>query len=274
MEDFRGKTAVITGAASGIGRALAERFAELDMKLVLADVEAPRLTEVAAALEGQGAQVLPVVTDVSSTTSVQALAAAAHDAFGHVHLLCNNAGVGGGGPIASLSTGDWQWVLGVNLWGVINGLSAFLPSMLASGEEGHIVNTASIAGLVAGPMNAPYNASKFAVVAISEGLHAELAMTGARIGVSVLCPGFVRTDIINAARNRPPELAGGEPVEPPPGLVDMLRAQFEAGTPPAQVAELVDLAVRDRRLYVFTDREHIPAVEVRTQAILNAMRRL
>src|SRR4051794_5426699 len=190
METFEGRTAVVTGAASGMGRAFAERFGALGMHVVLADVEEPRLVEVAASMRESGIEVLPVVTDVADGSSVDALAAKAFDTYGAVHVLCNNAGVGGGGPLAQLTTQHWEWVLGVNVWGVIHGLRAFLPTMIESGEEGHIVNTASMAGMIAGPMMGPYNATKFAVVAISETLHAEMTMNSTNIGVSVLCPGF------------------------------------------------------------------------------------
>lgn len=245
------------------------------MKVVLADIEEPRLAEAVEVLWSSGVDALPVVTDVSSADSVDALAAGARAAYGNIHVLCNNAGVGGGGMIASLTLADWQWVLGVNLWGVVHGLRSFLPAMLASGEEGHVVNTASIAGLVAGPMNAPYNASKSAVVAITEGLHAELAMTGAALGASVLCPGFVNTDIADAARNRPIELArtGDAAVAVPPEVEAELRARFAAALPPSAVADVVERGIRERRLHLFTDAEFLPAVEIRFQTILGAFAR-
>jgi NAD(P)-dependent dehydrogenase (short-subunit alcohol dehydrogenase family) len=267
MDQFEGRTAVVTGAASGMGRAFAERFGELGMNVVLADVEEPRLVEVAGHMRESGANVLPVVTDVADGASVDALAAKAFDTFGAVHVLCNNAGVGGGGPMHELTTNDWQWVLGVNLWGVIHGIRAFLPTMMASGEEGHIVNTASMAGMLAGPMMGPYNATKFAVVAISETLNAEQQAAGGTIGVSVLCPGFVNTDITNSARNRPAELAGREMVVDPDA-----RAAFQAllasGKQPAEVALMVERAIRNRDLYIFTDRQFLPPFEMRAQSIV------
>ena len=188
MELEAGQTAVVTGAASGMGRAFAERFGKLGMNVVLADVEEPRLIEVAATMREDGSTVLPVVADVAAEAAMDDLAAKAFDEFGKVNVVCLNAGVGGGGPIAELGTKDWEWVLGVNLWGVIHGLRAFLPTMLQSGEPGHIVSTASMAGMMAGPMMGPYNATKFAVVAIMETLRAELEMTGANVSCSVLCP--------------------------------------------------------------------------------------
>ena len=269
MDTFEGRTAVVTGAASGMGRAFAERFGALGMNVVLADVEEPRLAETAAAMRESGIEVLPVVTDVADGASIDALAAKAFDTFGAVHVLCNNAGVGGGGPMAELTTNDWQWVIGVNLWGVIHGIRAFLPTMLESGEEGHIVNTASMAGMIAGPMMGPYNATKFAVVALSETLHGELSMTGARIGVSVLCPGFVNTDITTSSRNRPAELAGTE-FAPDPDQAEMFRQLLANGKQPAEVALIVEQAIRDRQLHVFTDREFLPPFQARVQTIIDS----
>lgn len=270
METFEGRTAVVTGAASGIGRALAERFCGLGMRVVLADVEAPALEKTTSELRDAGASVLPVVTDVSDGDAVDRLADAAEAEFGAVHLLCNNAGVGGGGPIAQLTTTDWQWVLGVNLWGVIHGLRAFLPRMLASGEEGHVVNTASVAGLVAGPMMGPYNASKFAVVAISETLRAEMALSDAPIGVSVLCPSWVSTNIADAVRNRPESL-GGPAAQAGVGdetMRQMIRDVIASGMAPADVAAKVEEGVRANRLHILTDDAFLPNVEARMRAIL------
>jgi NAD(P)-dependent dehydrogenase (short-subunit alcohol dehydrogenase family) len=272
MDTFEGRTAVVTGAASGIGRGLAERFAALGMNVVLADVEEPRLAEVAAQLRESGTSVLPVVTDVGSGESVDALAAKAFDTFGAVHVLCNNAGVGGGGPIEALTTNDWKWVLDVNLWGVIHGIRAFLPTMTQSGEEGHIVNTASIAGMITAPGLGAYHASKFAVVAISETLHHELALAGSRIGVSVLCPGMVNTNIDTADRNRPADLQGAS-LEPTPAQRADFKARLEAGMQPAEVARLVEDAIRNRQPYVFTGREFLPAIEARLRTIIDAFPR-
>ena len=268
MENFEGRTAVVTGAASGMGRAFAERFGQLGMNVVLADVEEPRLMETAGVMRENGATVLPVVTDVASGESVDNLAAKAFDAYGAVHVLCNNAGVGGGGPMHELTTNDWQWVLGVNLWGVIHGIRAFLPTMLSSGEEGHIVNTASMAGMIAGPMMGPYNAAKFAVVAISETLHAELSASGANVSVSVLCPGFVNTDITDSARNRPPSLPGRDMVIDPEARV-AFKAMLESGKQPAEVAAMVENAIRNRRQYIFTDRQFLPTFEMRVRNIVD-----
>jgi NAD(P)-dependent dehydrogenase (short-subunit alcohol dehydrogenase family) len=266
MEELAGRVAVVTGAASGIGRALAERWAAEGMRLVMADIEKEALVEAAEALRGQGSDVLAVPTDVSDGGQVDALAEAAHDAYGPVHLLCNNAGVGTGGPVAELTTEDWQWVLGVNLWGVIHGLRAFLPGMLASGEEGHVVNTASMAGLLGVPWMAPYAASKYAVVGISECLYHELMPT--RVGVSVLCPSWVNTNIYRSSRNRPAHLGGGRPERERGPLTDALAQLLATGMAPETVADHVADAVRRRRFWVLTHSDMLPVVEARAAAIL------
>lgn len=267
ITDLRGKTAVVTGAASGMGFAMAERFASEGMQVVLADIERAALEDAAAKLRAAGADVLAVATDVSDGDAVDRLAAEATAAYGTVHVLCNNAGVGAGGLIADLTTADWEWVLGVNLWGVIHGLRAFLPGMLASGEEGHVVNTASLAGHVSAPFMAPYSASKFAVVATSEALYHELLMTNAKVGVSVLCPGWVNTNIHSSERNRPSRLGGtGEAGGDPRG--EMLRQVLANGMPPSEVATLVHDAIRSGQFYILTHPEMTPAVEGRMRAIV------
>ena len=200
MEQLAGKTAVITGAASGMGRAFAERFADAGMNVVLADVEVPRLEEATAAVASRGVDAIAVATDVSDAAAVDRLRDAALERFGRVNVVCNNAGVAGSMAGAEIDLDDWRWVLGVNLWGVINGHRSFLPHLLDHGD-GHIVNTASMAGHF--PGHSAYSASKWAVVAITEGLHQQLRAEGSTVGVSCLCPGWVATDIGTSDRNRP-----------------------------------------------------------------------
>jgi NAD(P)-dependent dehydrogenase (short-subunit alcohol dehydrogenase family) len=272
MDELDGKVAVVTGAASGIGRGLAQRFAAEGMRLALADIEAGPLEAVATELRAGGVEVIAMVTDVSDGDQVDALGDAVIDAFGAVHVVCNNAGVGGGGLMQDLTTADWQWVLGVNLWGVIHGMRVFLPKLLAQGE-GHIVNTASLAGLVATPFMGPYNASKFAVVAISETTFQELRLTGSDVGVSVLCPGWVRTRIAESGRNRPDELANPTTGEDAAGgtgaFVSLLEGLIAGGLPPEEVADQVVDAIRCRRLWILTHPESIPAVQARVDAIVD-----
>ena len=263
-----GRVAVVTGAASGIGLALSERFAAEGMRVVMADVEAPALVRAADRLEARGAEILPVTTDVSSGEQVDALRDRALDAFGAVHVVCNNAGVTGlGRPLWEMSRRDWDWVLGVNLWGVINGIRAFVPALLEQ-DAGHVVNTASLAGLTTGVLGA-YSVTKHAVVALSESLHFQLVQRGAPVGVSALCPGWVRTRILDADRNRPSEL--GPPPDPDPGLEaarEMVRQLVETGMDPAEVAGHVVDAIRDGRFYVLTHPEMNEGIRRRADEVL------
>ncbi len=270
MHLSEGKVAVVTGAASGIGLALAQRFARSGMKVVLADVEETRLEEAVASASSLGAEAVGVPTDVSDQASVEALAARAMERFGAVHVLCNNAGVAGDGfPVWEQTVESWTWVLGVNLWGVIHGLRTFVPRMLEQGGEGHIVNTASMAGHLSMPFLATYNASKFAVVTISECLYHELQMTGAPLRVSVLCPGFVRTRIIDAERNRPPELRDdARTSEAAQAFRAAVRGLVDAGTPPEAVAERVVDAIRAERFWIFPHPEMLDAVRARMENVL------
>jgi NAD(P)-dependent dehydrogenase (short-subunit alcohol dehydrogenase family) len=269
MKELGGKVAVVTGAASGIGNALATRFAAEGMKVVLADVEEDALNGAAKRLADTGAEVLPVVTDVSKVDQVTDLAHSTFDAFGTAHVVCNNAGVATGGPIWQLTEADWAWVLGVNLWGVIHGISAFVPRLVEQGE-GHVVNTASIAGLTSAPLMAPYNASKHAVVTISETLQHELTLHGSPVKVSVLCPGWVNTRIADAERNRPPELRNPEDEIDPVGEAaqSFLRNLLTSGLDPAEVAAMVFDAVRDERFYVLTHPEMTRMVQARMEEII------
>jgi NAD(P)-dependent dehydrogenase (short-subunit alcohol dehydrogenase family) len=270
METLSGRVAVVTGGASGIGRALAEAFVAEGMQVVIADVEAEVLHLAADELGVAG-----VVTDVSDAASVRRLADETVDRFGAVNVLCNNAGVGGGGFIEDLSLADWQWVLGVNLMGVVHGIDAFLPHLIASGD-GHIVNTASLAGLVAGPGMGPYSASKFAVVAISETLRTEMALRERRVGVSVLCPGWVRTNIFTSQRNRPEALRveGRAPLGDARGRnEEIIRIVEEQAIDPADVAGEVLDALRTDRFWVITHPHMLDAVEARHSALIDQGRR-
>lgn len=271
MKELRGKVAVVTGAASGIGQGLARRFAAEGMKVVLADVEERALAALEEELRRQGAEALAVPTDVTDAAAVERLAARGLDAYGAVHVLCNNAGVVVGGLAWELTHADWEWVVGVNLWGVIHGMRVFVPRMLAQETECHVVNTASMAGLVSSPYNAVYNVTKFGVVALSESLHHDLAIVNAKVGVSVLCPGWVNTRIFDAERTRPARLASG-PRRAPTATeeaLDQLARQFLAsGLPPERVAELVVDAIRSERFYILTHPEWKGMIRARMEGIL------
>jgi NAD(P)-dependent dehydrogenase (short-subunit alcohol dehydrogenase family) len=261
---------VVTGAASGIGRAIAERCAREGMKVVLAGINRETLRPVELALTATGATAISVPTDVSKREDVEALAQRTLDAFGAVHLLVNNAGVSAGSSVWESTWNDWEWVLSVNLWGVLHGIKAFLPHMLAQDAEGHVVNVASVSGLVAYHPTAPYQVTKAAVVALSENLYRTLADRNARVGVSVLCPGWVRSAIVDSRRNRPAALD-----DPPTPLAPerqtwraAARASVEAGMSPEEVADQAFNAIREDRLYVLTHPEFTPHIEERVRRIL------
>jgi NAD(P)-dependent dehydrogenase (short-subunit alcohol dehydrogenase family) len=264
VHDFQGKVAVVTGAASGIGRALAEKSVLEGMKVVLADVEERALEQTAEELHASGAQVLAVRTDVSQADAVEALAQKTFDTYGAVHLLFNNAGVIiADTTVWKSSLADWQWVLGVNLWGVIHGIHFFVPRMLAQDSEGHIVNTSSGHGLISSAGAGIYRVSKHGVVTLSETLALELAGRGAKLKASVLCPGFVNTAIMDAERNRPQALANApaeQHMSPQVAALVEARAQasrqlIHAGLAPSQVADLVFDAIRREQFYIFTQPE-------------------
>lgn len=267
MQEFKDKVAVVTGAASGIGFAMADRFASVGMKVVLADIEEPALRKATRNLEGKGAPVHSVLTDVSKAEQVEALAEAAYSKFGGAHVVCNNAGVSTGGLTWEHSIDDWQWVLGVNLWGVIHGVKAFLPRMLDAGEPGHVVNTASVAGLVSSPYIGIYQTTKHAVVALTESLRMELDVRGAKIGASVLCPGFVATRIADSERNRPQGARAKE--EAPERVIrDLARKQVAGGLKPTKVAEAVVEAIRGDRFYIITHDRYEKLIRRRFENIL------
>ena len=269
MKDFKDKVAVITGAASGIGRALADRCVQEGMKAVLADVEAEPLATAEASLKASGATVLAVQTDVSQARDVEALAQKTMEAFGAVHVLCNNAGVGTEAAVWESTLAEWEWIVGVNLWGVVHGVRVFVPLMLAQDAECHIVNTASTAGLISGPGLGAYKVTKHGVVTLSETLHHELAERGAKVKVSVLCPGIVNTRIMESARNRPGDLAPTGPRGPASEeRWEALRRLVPAGMPAAQVADAVFEALRKDRFYILTHPEGKEAVRTRMEDIL------
>jgi NAD(P)-dependent dehydrogenase (short-subunit alcohol dehydrogenase family) len=266
MKTLRGRVAVVTGAASGIGLALAERFAAEGMKVVMADIEGPALASAAEGLRKTGAALLATRVDVASPEDVERLARETYAAFGAAHVLCNNAGVAVLGAVHEHTLADWQWVLGVNLWGVIHGVRAFVPRMLAGGDEGHIVNTASMAGLTTAPYMAVYDVAKHGVVALSESMYKEFEITGAPLGVSVVCPGLINTNIMRSSRNRPPELADeGKVGAGAQAFGQALGDRLTTGYPPSEVADQVVRGIREKRFYI------VPAQpEVRQYATLRA----
>lgn len=256
MQELSGKVAVITGGASGIGLAMARRFAAEGMRVVLADIDEVSLRSAEAHLAEGGAEVLAVVCDTSLEADLYALAAATMERFGGAHVLCNNAGVVGRGDAWRGPMNAWEWVIGVNLYGVIHGVRAFLPIMEDQGE-GHIVNTASMAGLVAMPGAAPYNVTKTGVVALTEGLYLELLATGSPVRVSALCPGFVKTNLLDGQRWA--DRLGDDPgtAQSPMGqIIDVvLRQGLEDGIEPGDVAEQVIQAIRNEQFWILTHPE-------------------
>jgi len=271
MEEFEGKVAVVTGAASGIGQALATAFAAEGMKLVLADIEPGPLEETAEQLRAGGADVFAVTADVAVASDVDRIGTAAMDVFGAVHVACNNAGVSGGGLTWEIDLETWKWILDVDLWGVIHGVHTFTPLIIASGG-GHVVNTASMAGLTSNPGMGPYNVAKHGVVTLSETMSVELQMTHPEVGISVLCPGWVRTRINESERNRPPLEAAGELQETDEGLLalkEMVNTWIAEGLQPAHVASLVVDAIRTNRFYVLTHPEWQGMIRDRVDRMLS-----
>lgn len=272
MKEFKDKVAVITGAASGIGRSIADRCAQEGMKVVLADLEKEDLTKAEEEMKAKGATALAVPTDVSKAADVEALAKKTVDAFGAVHLLCNNAGVGPMTWILGSTLAEWEWVVGVNLWGVIHGVRVFTPIMLEQDMDCHIVNTASRAGLVCAPSLGLYRVTKHAVVALSETLYHELAQKKAKIHVSLLCPAMVKTGIMDWERRRPAALQKERadkltrPEEE--ALAQKMLRSMETAMSPDQVADLVLKAVKEEKFYIFPHPELADEVRLRMEDIL------
>ena len=256
MQELVGKVAVVTGAASGLGLAFATRFAQEGMRVVLADIEPEALERAEAAIKAQGGTAIAVRTDVLIEHEIKTLADTAFATYGNVHVLCNNAGVGGAtgeSGVWNIPMNDWNWVLGVNFSGVLHGIRHFVPRMLANAEEGHIVNTASVAGLVTGGVGAPYTISKHGIVALSEILYKDLKARNARVSASVLCPGWVNTNLIDSARNRPLSLTADDAAAPTLQLQEQheaLRALLKDGLRPADIAGQVCDAIRNDTFYI------------------------
>ena len=270
MDELEGKVAVVTGAASGIGLALARRFATEGMQVVLADVAAEPLEAAAKSLGDEfGADgIASVVTDVRDPAAVDNLAAATFERFGTAHVVCNNAGVAVGGLSWTVPPDRWRWIIEVNLLGVVNGIRSFVPRLIEQGE-GHVVNTASVAGFLSAPAMGPYMATKHAVVALTECLHFELQISGGQVGASVLCPEWVRTQIANSERNRPEGVTPMEEADAPEadGARSFVQGLVESGIDPAEVAAKVVEAIGSGRFWIFTHPTSLPSARKRWQAI-------
>ena len=270
MDDFAGRVAVVTGAASGIGRGLARHAAREGMRVVLADVEAPALQDAVAELRDLGADAFGIRTDVSRAEEVQALADQTFERFGAVHLLCNNAGVFQAGVVWQRTQADWDWVMGVNVWGILHGIRAFVPRLLEQGTDAYIVNTASMAGLISVAYSGPYVVSKFAAAALTECLAHDLRAQGSTIGVSCLVPGLVDTRIADSTRNRPDEPPSEVTAPDHHFVADVLKQQTSTGgRPPDEVAEIVFDAVRARQFWIPTTDGFEALVRNRYDALLD-----
>lgn len=281
MKELADKVAFVTGAASGIGQGIATALAQAGVRVMLADIEKAALERAVETLKRTNADVDGVVADVSVKGALEEAAARTIDRFGKVHILVNNAGVTGEGPLLNSTQAGWDWVLGVNLWSVIYGFQIFTPLIMKHGEGGHIVSTASIAGMIAGGGGAPqYNVTKYGVVALSESTRVELSAHN--IGVSVLCPGFIRTNILDAARNLPGRFAGANTRDfanvpandPAMQIVEMMRQRIAGGIDPLYVGELVREAIEANELYIFTDNEFEAAIDGRFAEIKKAFDRI
>ena len=276
MKEFKGKVAVVTGAASGIGFALAEKCLAEGMHVVMADIEQAALETAAEKLSAAGNNsILAIKTDVSIAAEIEKLKDKTIEEFGAVHLLFNNAGVGGGGNSWTATKQDWDWVLGVNLWSIIYGVQTFVPQMIAQDTECHVVNTASVAGLLGGSTNACYSVTKHGVVAFTENFFADLRTEGTKIGTSVLCPGFVNTNIFDSGRNRPDRLANENPDAALTPEIEARRDMFKEilknGLQPAQLADIVFEGIRNNQLYILTHDQFGPMIEQRAHDITHGI---
>jgi NAD(P)-dependent dehydrogenase (short-subunit alcohol dehydrogenase family) len=269
VKEFAGKTAVVTGAGSGMGKAFAKRWGAEGMNVVIGDIQTDALDATVAELEADGVPVLGLRTDVSKLSDIEALADAAEERFGKIHLVNNNAGVEGylDGPIWQATAKDWDWTLSVNLMSVIYGIRTFVPRMLAHGEDGHVVNTCSMTSVIAATNM--YGICKHAILAMTEVLAADLAAAGANIGATGLCPGIIATNLFHGSRNRPSALTNeGGMSTSGSELRDKMHATLSKGMPPSEVADLLVTAVKENKLYLLTDHEWDTRVIARHEAIL------
>jgi NAD(P)-dependent dehydrogenase (short-subunit alcohol dehydrogenase family) len=272
MRDFKGKTAFITGGASGIGLGLAQTFADAGMNIVIADIEAPALGMAVSTLNARGVQALGVECDVADRQSYARAADRAFSAFGKVHLLCNNAGVARNGPTWEIAEDDWEWTIGVNLMGMIHGLQCFVPHMKAHGEPSHIVSTSSMAGMRASIAGGPYTATKYAIVGLSEQLARELADTN--IGISVFCPNNIRSNMPNNGRNRPARFGG--PIDAKRDVraaehIATMQERNRAGMDPREAGLRVKTGIENAQLFIFSHATERTVLEERFQRILGDM---
>jgi NAD(P)-dependent dehydrogenase (short-subunit alcohol dehydrogenase family) len=271
MREFKGSTAFITGAASGIGLGLARTFLDRGMNVMMADVEDAALNAALHGLSNHGNRVASFRCDVSIAEELQAAAARTFETFGNVHILCNNAGVSPAGHVEEIKLPDWDWAIGVNLYGLIHGVRAFLPHMKRHGEPGHIVNTSSMSGLTPKALAGPYGATKFAIVGLSHVLHDELA--GTKIGVSVLCPGWTRTNMPDNGRNRPTRFGGAFDYRTDPVLAERNKRYVEgslSGLDPLDLAALVVRAIEENEFYIVTQPNRRGDVQARYDEIMHA----
>ena len=269
MKELKGKVAAVTGAASGLGRSMALAFAAEGMDLALADVDEVNLSSVQDEILAKGVRAITLKVDVSNAQQLEIFRDQTLTRLGGVHVVCNNAGVSPLGAVWENTPADWQWILGVNLWGVIHGVRAFTPHLIKQ-DEGHIVNTASVAGLISPPGSGAYNVTKHGVVALSESLYHDLRERNSKVGVSVLCPAYVPTGIVDSERNRPKDLPISTKSEATLAREAMLRKAVTSGKISAdQVAQAVVAAIRDERFYILTHPRIKGAIQARMEDVLN-----